>query len=523
MATVVDALQRVLASDTFTNAPRSRELLSFVTTESLAGRGHLLNERVIARSALGRPATMDTRTDASARVQARRTRELLDRYYSSEGGEEPVRISLPRGQYAATFLRRSTGPTSWGPSTPDERSGTTTGPALAVVQFRHRSTGIERRVATGLSESLVQVLSRFPGLRVIGPLLAEGAQDDNLDAWQAGQRAHADVVLHGTVRTSSEVVRVSVHLTDGRNGRVRWSDTFDRPVSDFTGFGAEDEIVRQVAATVGDYGGVILRERFEPAPGCGRPEVAEALWRYYSFLDELSPDEAIPVVLGLESALTLEPDNAHVMASLGFTFTCDVLMRGAAATESMAIAEDYGHRSLAADSGNAVAHNVLAVVALAKGQLPAAHRHAEVALDLARHHPGNAYVAGMAIGASGEWERGVAIIRETVRLNPYGPNHRHTLLAVDALMRNDIADAMAEASFLHFPAYLYGPLLRALCLAELGMEPEAAEELSVAAAIEPRLLDDPAGVLGAAPTIPSAAIAHLVERLDTVRKPPEPG
>ena len=239
-----------------------------------------------------------------------------------------------------------------------------------MVQLRHRSGGIDRRVAVGLSESLVQVLSRFPGLRVVGPVLEDGTTDNDANAVHAGRRAHADVVLHGAVWTGGEMVRVAVHLTDAHDGTVRWSDTFERPTADFTGFGAEDEIMRQVAATVGDFGGVVLRERFEPAPGDGDPEVAEALWRYYSFLDDLSPDEAIPVVVGLESALALEPDNAHVMASLGFTFACDVLMRGAAATESMAIAQDYGHRALAADPGNAVAHNVLAIVALAKDQLP---------------------------------------------------------------------------------------------------------------------------------------------------------
>ena len=72
-------------------------------------------------------------------------------------------------------------------------------------------------------------------------------------------------MLHGAVWASEEAVRVSVHLTDAVRRQVRWSDTFERPVSDFTGFGAEDEILRQVVATVGDFGGVVLRERFDPA------------------------------------------------------------------------------------------------------------------------------------------------------------------------------------------------------------------------------------------------------------------
>lgn len=510
--TVVEELQRILDSRAFANAPRCRELLSFVTTESLAGRGHLLNERVVARSALGRPTTLDTRTDAGARVQARRTRDLLDRYYADEGGDAPVLISIPKGQYATTFLRAES-TTAPEPATPEPEGSLTTGPVLAVVQLRHRASGVDRRVAIGLSESIVQTLSAFPGLRVVGPLVTDGGQDADADVLRAAERARAHVVLHGAVWASDDTLRVAVHLTDATQHRVRWSDTFEHPVADFTGFGAEDEILRQVVATVGDFGGVVLRERFDPGPGDGDPDVAEALWRYYTFLDQLDPAEAFDVLDGLQRALEREPDNAHLLASLGFTFTIDVLMRGAAATESMVIAEDLGRRALLADPANAVAHNVLAVVALANGHESSASRHAEEALRLTRHHPGNAYVAGMVLSASGQWDRGIDIIRDTVRLNPYGPNHRHTLLAIDALRRDDIADALAEASFLDFPAYLYGPLLRGLCLDALGIRDQALTEIEAALLLEPGLLDRPVEVLSAAPTIPTDAAEHLAGRL----------
>jgi TolB-like protein/tetratricopeptide (TPR) repeat protein len=505
--TVLAALQTVLASATFAKAPRCRDLLAFATTETVAGRGHLLNERVIARAALGRPISVDTRIDASARVQAWRTRELLDRYYATEGREADLRIAIPLGQYATTAQRANTANTLAPRSRP-----ATAGPVLTVLQLRHDADALGRRVAVGLSESLVQTLSGFPGLQVIGPVLPGGGGEEESAALHA-QRTEADAVLHGAVLVGDEMVRVAVHLADARTGTVRWSSSFENQIADFTGFDAEDAIVRQVVGVVGDFGGLVLRERFEPKPGQGDPSVADALWRYYAFMDHLDPEEAFAVIDGLERAHELEPDNAHVMASLGFTFTVDVLMRGSAATDSMAIAERYGRMALAADPLNAVAHNVLAVVALARGQFPSAARHAEEALSQARLHPGNAYVAAMVIGASVDWQRGIAIIRDVVRLNPYGPNHRHTLLATDALIRNDIAQALAEACLLDFPAHLYGPLLRALCLDALGLHEQAREELDAAVALQPDLLERPAEVLASAPTIPQLAADHLAERL----------
>ena len=106
-----------------------------------------------------------------------------------------------------------------------------------------------------------------------------------------------------------------------------------------------------------------------------------------------------------------------------------------------------------------------------------------------------------------------------MRLNPYGPNHRHTLLSVDALRRDDVAEAMAEASFLDFPAYLYGPLLRGLCLDALGIQDQALAEIEAALSLEPELLDRPVEVLSAAPTIPTDAAEHLAERLAAVPRP----
>ncbi|MCU0270141.1 MAG: hypothetical protein MUF83_16050 [Acidimicrobiales bacterium] len=508
---VVEALGRVLDSNTFAAAPRSRDLLAFVVTETTAGRGHLLNERVVARLALGRPPTVDTRTDASARVQARRVRDLLDRYYVDEGRDDRVRISIPLGQYAATCTHH--GDLSGAADTVTAQPLATTGPVLAVVQLRHRPAGIDRRVAAGLTESIVQTLTRFPGLRVIGPISGGATQTAEPDVAAVAARTGADHVLHGGVRASDDAVRVTVHLADARTGAVTWSETFERPVQDFTGFEAEDDILGYIVAAVGDFGGFVLREPVTTRAQDGDGGVAQALAFYYAYLDELTPTIARQVVAGLEAAAALEPDNAHVMASLGFTHAVDVLMRGTAAVESMAAAEALGRRALQLDPANATAHNILGIVQLARGAHASAHRHAEEALRLTPYHPGNAYVAGMLIEASGEWARGIDIIRRVVRHNPWGPNHRHTLLAIDALLRDDVAEALAEASLLHFPGYIYGPLLKAICLAELGLAEDAETELDAVLALCPDFLEHPAEVLAAAPTIPDFAAEHLAARV----------
>ena len=508
---VVAALQAVLRSTAFRQAPKARDLLAFVVTETIAERGHLLNERVLSRMALGRPPALDTRTDASARVQARRTRELLDRYYAGDGRDDTLRITIPTGQYAATIVR---GPRR---DRRDRAHGSgvrTTGPKVAVVEFRHRSAGTDRRVAAGVVESLVCALSRFPGLDVVGPVHA-GAATPELDVPSVVDRTSADFVLHGGVSATAEEVRVMAHLAHGATREIRWSDAFIHDIDDFSGFDAGDEIVARVAAAVGDFGGVVFKEPLAVHPGAD-PRVAAALRGYYAFLDELAPAATPGVIAGLREAAAIEPDNAHLLSSLAFTHAVDVLLRGAVAEESVAFAAEHGRQALRLDPTDAVANNALAIVALVQGRMSTANRHAESALELAPYHPGNTYVAGMVVAAAGDWDRGIAIVRRVVRVNPYGPSHRRTLLALAALIDGDPSAAFAEASLVHVPGSVHGPLIRAACLAALDLLDEAAAELAAVGSLCPGVLADPEAFIGATPTIPPHAARHVAERIRSV-------
>jgi Tol biopolymer transport system component len=96
-------LKRVIDSQTFRGAERSRTLLRFVVEETLHGRAGHLKEYTLGSQALGRGEGFDSRIDPIARVEASRLRSRLDVYYATEGASDPVRISLPKGAYAPVF------------------------------------------------------------------------------------------------------------------------------------------------------------------------------------------------------------------------------------------------------------------------------------------------------------------------------------------------------------------------------------------------------------------------------------
>jgi len=84
-------------------AKRLIQLLNFLVETTLSGHGHYLKETTIGVSVFGRSPDYDPKTDTIVRSQAWRLRAKLNEYYSTEGSEETVIISVPKGQYLAVF------------------------------------------------------------------------------------------------------------------------------------------------------------------------------------------------------------------------------------------------------------------------------------------------------------------------------------------------------------------------------------------------------------------------------------
>ena len=100
-------LERIGRSATMKRAERLVQLLNFLVETTLSGNAHYLKETTIGVSVFGRSPDYDPKTDTIVRSQAWRLRAKLSDYYSSEGGEDLVIISIPKGQYIAMFCYRN--------------------------------------------------------------------------------------------------------------------------------------------------------------------------------------------------------------------------------------------------------------------------------------------------------------------------------------------------------------------------------------------------------------------------------
>ena len=100
-------LDRITSSKAFQPSRRHQKLLRHLVEQAIAGQTAALKEPVLALEVFERPlAGFDPARDTIVRVEARRLRQRIERYYDEEGADAVVEIRLPVGSYVPTLRRR---------------------------------------------------------------------------------------------------------------------------------------------------------------------------------------------------------------------------------------------------------------------------------------------------------------------------------------------------------------------------------------------------------------------------------
>src|SRR6187455_1559321 len=103
---VRDQIERITTSVAFRTSDRLKHFITFVASQELQGKGDNLKEYAVGVQVFSRETAFDPRTDPVVRVQARRLRARLERYYKEEGQHDEIVVDLPKGGYAPVFRSR---------------------------------------------------------------------------------------------------------------------------------------------------------------------------------------------------------------------------------------------------------------------------------------------------------------------------------------------------------------------------------------------------------------------------------
>lgn len=100
-------VDQVLASKHFSKAPLLSAFLSYTSRRVFEEGAVRISERDIGIDVFHRDADYDPREDNIVRNYARQLRKRLEEYYATEGIEDSVRITFPKGGYIPVFTPRA--------------------------------------------------------------------------------------------------------------------------------------------------------------------------------------------------------------------------------------------------------------------------------------------------------------------------------------------------------------------------------------------------------------------------------
>jgi TolB-like protein/Flp pilus assembly protein TadD len=230
-------LGRILASATFRQVDRLKRFLNFIVAEAAEGRADQLKEYVIGVQVFDKESSFDPRADPIVRVQARRLRTRLVRYYREEGGGDPLVIELPKGGYAPVFKARDPG-VSGRRSLGAAFAGQNT---IAVLPFAdYSANGDLDYFCRGLRQEIIHVLARMEALRILTGRPDSGGDDRAV----VGDGGAAAMVVSGGVRRSGDRLRITIHLIDNATASYLWSESLDADAGDQ--FGAQEAAAQAV-------------------------------------------------------------------------------------------------------------------------------------------------------------------------------------------------------------------------------------------------------------------------------------
>ena len=121
--------------------------------------------------------------------------------------------------------------------------------SIVVVPFLDLTEGMkEEEFADGLTEELIDRLSRVPGVRVPPPTSSFHYKNKHVSVAEVAKALGVTYVLDGSARKSGDKLRVAARLVRADSAYVVWSETYDRPWGEM--LKTQDEIAGEILEAV---------------------------------------------------------------------------------------------------------------------------------------------------------------------------------------------------------------------------------------------------------------------------------
>jgi adenylate cyclase len=233
--------------------------------------------------------------------------------------------------------------------------------SVAVLAFANLSDdkGSEY-FSDGISEELLTVLQKIPGLHVAARTSAFSFKGKNATAQEIGQKLGVAHLVEGSVRKAGDIVRIAARLTQANTGEEQWSENYTRNLKDV--FAVQTELAQTIveqlrgqltggAANPTTKAEIQAEVRAAEKGGTKNVEAHESYLQGRFFLNRHSEKETDQARAAFERAVQLDPKFALAWAGLAQThvWDCNYATEGGQKgfNEHLAAARDAVERAFA--------------------------------------------------------------------------------------------------------------------------------------------------------------------------------
>src|SRR5262249_35361238 len=163
--------------------------------------------------------------------------------------ERPVRAFKVQWEASAWHQQAASEEAVAPPATPQATLTLPDKPSIAVLPFQTMSGDSEQEYFTdGITEDIITELSRFHSLFVIARNSSFSYKGKSPDTRQVGRELGVRYVLEGSIRKSSNRIRVTAQLIDTLTANHIWAERYDRVLEDI--FAVQEELTRAIVAAI---------------------------------------------------------------------------------------------------------------------------------------------------------------------------------------------------------------------------------------------------------------------------------
>jgi adenylate cyclase len=298
-------------------------------------------------------------------------------------------------------------------------------PSIAVLPFQNMSGDPEQEYFTdGVTEDIITELSRFHSLFVIARNSSFSYKGKSPDVRQVGRDLGVRYVLEGSIRRSSNRIRVTAQLIDTFTGNHIWAERYDRVLEDI--FAVQEEVTSAIVAAIAPQ--IEATERLKvsrPRPrNLSAYEMAVQAWAHamdgHDKADRPLLEQSIREA---KEALAIDPNSVGALHALAFSQETAFFF-GMAVDREQAHQEAMRAVTSAIELDSADAHGYALRALWHREQWD---RYPEALADARRAHemnPNDTFalrVLGIFEAVAGEPERGIEHLHQVLRLNPRDP------------------------------------------------------------------------------------------------------